>query len=348
MMPRLIAGDSAAPRRRPRDGDPRARRSRRAPAAPARRALAAASSSASPSRAPSCAVRALVLADEPTGNLDPGHRQRGRAPAHRAEPRARHHLRRRHAQPAARRGDGSDHALDARSSGGFLRLRTHHLRTPRGAGCRSSRSSSRRRSRRRSVRARRRRPRVRHRRRPRGPVLVGGRDRGQPPRRRGGDPHPHPEPGRPAPRSGARRQDVRAIYAMGFFDDVEVEWSRPVRTARRCSSSSCSERPHIATVKIEGGEEAQARGRRGGAQGARRAPSSTPRRSAAASTTRKKLYEEKGYLDATITPRPERPRRRRRRRPGLQDRRRASWSASARSSSRATTAFSDGQAAAAS
>ncbi len=94
--------------------------------------------------------------------------------------------------------------------------------------------------------------------------------------------------------------DVRAIYAMGFFENVEVE--------RRPSAEGVvlvfrvRERPLVTEVKIEGNKKVHT-------EDLETALKVRPRTILDSEKLRrgvldgKKLYEEKGYLDATITPR---------------------------------------------
>jgi outer membrane protein insertion porin family len=109
-------------------------------------------------------------------------------------------------------------------------------------------------------------------------------------------------------RAGARfdpatvDSDVRAIYAMGFFENVEVERrdepEGPVLVFR------VRERPLVAAVNIEGNKKIRT-------EDLETALKVRPRTILDAEKLRhgiadaKKLYEEKGYLDATITPRTE-------------------------------------------
>ena len=93
--------------------------------------------------------------------------------------------------------------------------------------------------------------------------------------------------------------DVRAIYAMGFFENVEVE--------RRASPEGIvlvfrvRERPLVTDVKIEGNKKVHT-------EDLETALKVRPRTILDSEKLRrgvldaKKLYEEKGYLDATIAP----------------------------------------------
>ncbi len=96
--------------------------------------------------------------------------------------------------------------------------------------------------------------------------------------------------------------DVRAIYAMGFFENVEVE--------RRDGAEGAvlvfrvRERPQITSVTIEGTKKLRS-------EDVEAALKIRPHTILDAEKMRKgiadakKLYEEKGYLDATITPKTE-------------------------------------------
>ncbi len=94
--------------------------------------------------------------------------------------------------------------------------------------------------------------------------------------------------------------DVRAIYAMGFFEDVEVERREgpegPVLVFR------VRERPLVAAIAIEGNKKVRS-------EDLETALKIRPRTILDAEKLRrgladgKKLYEEKGYLDVAIDPR---------------------------------------------
>ncbi|MEO6028147.1 MAG: outer membrane protein assembly factor BamA [Candidatus Binatia bacterium] len=93
--------------------------------------------------------------------------------------------------------------------------------------------------------------------------------------------------------------DVRAIYAMGFFENVEVE--RREESIGHVLVFTVRERPQISTVAIEGTKKLRS-------EDVEAALKVRPHTILDAEKMRKgvadakKLYEEKGYLDATITP----------------------------------------------
>jgi outer membrane protein insertion porin family len=96
--------------------------------------------------------------------------------------------------------------------------------------------------------------------------------------------------------------DVRAIYAMGFFENVEVErLDEPEGTVL---VFRVRERPQITSVTIEGTKKLRS-------EDVEAALKVRPHTILDAEKMRKgiadakKLYEEKGYLDATITPKTE-------------------------------------------
>jgi len=96
--------------------------------------------------------------------------------------------------------------------------------------------------------------------------------------------------------------DVRAIYAMGFFENVEVE--RTEAPEGTVLVFRVRERPQITSVKIEGTKKLRS-------EDVEAALKVRPHTILDAEKMRKgladakKLYEEKGYLDATITPKTE-------------------------------------------
>ena len=93
--------------------------------------------------------------------------------------------------------------------------------------------------------------------------------------------------------------DVRAIYAMGFFENVEVE--RTDGAEGQVVVFRVRERPQITSVAIEGTKKLRS-------EDVEAALKIRPHTILDAEKMRKgiadakKLYEEKGYLDATITP----------------------------------------------
>jgi outer membrane protein insertion porin family len=93
--------------------------------------------------------------------------------------------------------------------------------------------------------------------------------------------------------------DVRSIYAMGFFENVEVD--RRVEAAGPVLVFTVRERPQITSVTIEGTKKLRT-------EDVEAALKIRPHTILDAEKMRKgiadakKLYEEKGYLDATITP----------------------------------------------
>ncbi len=94
--------------------------------------------------------------------------------------------------------------------------------------------------------------------------------------------------------------DVRAIYAMGFFENVEVE--RRPGPEGMVVVFRVRERPLVTEVKIEGNKKVRS-------EDLEAALKVRPHTILDGEKLRhgivdaKKLYEEKGYLDATITPR---------------------------------------------
>ncbi len=94
--------------------------------------------------------------------------------------------------------------------------------------------------------------------------------------------------------------DVRAIYAMGFFNNVEVE--RREEPDGTVLLFHVSEQPMILSVTIEGNKKIKTEDLEAALKVRPRTvlDSEKLRRGVADA---KKLYEEKGYLDATITPR---------------------------------------------
>lgn len=94
-------------------------------------------------------------------------------------------------------------------------------------------------------------------------------------------------------------QDLRAIYAMGFFDDVSAELDESGKTA--VLTFVVKERPYIASVKVEGGDELKPEE----VEAALKVRARTiydPDKVRRGVEDAKRLYEEKGYLDVKITP----------------------------------------------
>lgn len=94
-------------------------------------------------------------------------------------------------------------------------------------------------------------------------------------------------------------QDLRAIYAMGFFDDVSAEIDESGKTA--VLTFVVKERPYIASVKVEGGDELKPEE----VEAALKVRARTiydPEKVRRGVEDAKRLYEEKGYLDVSITP----------------------------------------------
>jgi outer membrane protein insertion porin family len=96
--------------------------------------------------------------------------------------------------------------------------------------------------------------------------------------------------------------DVRAIYAMGFFENVEVE--KREEPNGMALVFRVRERPQISAVTIEGTKKL----RREDVEAALKVRPHTildAEKMRKGIADAKKLYEEKGYLDATITPKTE-------------------------------------------
>jgi outer membrane protein insertion porin family len=96
--------------------------------------------------------------------------------------------------------------------------------------------------------------------------------------------------------------DVRAIYAMGFFENVEVE--RRDESEGTVLVFRVRERPQITSVTIEGTKKLRSED----VEAALKIRPHTildAEKMRKGITDAKKLYEEKGYLDATITPKTE-------------------------------------------
>lgn len=96
--------------------------------------------------------------------------------------------------------------------------------------------------------------------------------------------------------------DVRAIYAMGFFENVEVE--RGEESGGAVLLFRVRERPQISSVTIEGTKKL----RKEDVEAALKVRPHTildAEKMRSGIVEAKKLYEEKGYIDATITPKAE-------------------------------------------
>lgn len=96
-------------------------------------------------------------------------------------------------------------------------------------------------------------------------------------------------------------QDLRAIYAMGFFDDVSVELEPAGARGEAVLAFQVHERPYITSVQIEGGEELK----KEEIEAALKVRARTiydPEKVRRGVEDAMRLYEEKGYLDVSITP----------------------------------------------
>jgi outer membrane protein insertion porin family len=113
---------------------------------------------------------------------------------------------------------------------------------------------------------------------------------------RGRDPRPLAVAGRRV-RPGRARQDIRAIYAMGFFDQVSADVASEARGL--VLTFRVHERPLVRGVTIEGTEEVK---KEEIEQALRVRPHTIldPARARQGIEAAKKLYGEKGYLDAQI------------------------------------------------
>jgi outer membrane protein insertion porin family len=94
-------------------------------------------------------------------------------------------------------------------------------------------------------------------------------------------------------------QDVRAIYGMGFFDQVLVD-TTSVDPMHVAVTFRVKERPLVRTVKVEG-TKALKKEEIEGALHTRAHAILDPEKARQGIEAAKKLYAEKGYLDATIT-----------------------------------------------
>ena len=95
-------------------------------------------------------------------------------------------------------------------------------------------------------------------------------------------------------------QDLRAIYAMGFFDDVSVELDESGRDG--VLTFVVHERPYITSVTLEGGDEELKPEEGEAALKVRARTIYDPDKVRRGVEDAKRLYEEKGYLDVQITP----------------------------------------------
>ena len=109
--------------------------------------------------------------------------------------------------------------------------------------------------------------------------------------------HLRTQAGQPFDRDRARRGHPSRSTRMGFFDQVDADVT-PERERRVVVTFRVKERPLVRNVKVEGNEKVQAARSSRARSRSGRTPSSTPRRRARASKRRKKLYVDKGYLDA--------------------------------------------------
>lgn len=91
--------------------------------------------------------------------------------------------------------------------------------------------------------------------------------------------------------------DLRALYRMGFFDDIEVDWSQ--RDGEWVLTYTVTERPLIKELRIEGNSKLD----REDLEPALKARPNTilePEKVTSGIEEAKKLYDKKGYLDAKI------------------------------------------------
>jgi outer membrane protein insertion porin family len=114
--------------------------------------------------------------------------------------------------------------------------------------------------------------------------------------------HLRSQPGQPFDQDTVDR-DIRAVYAMGFFDQVNAEVT-PVEGNRVEVIFQVKERPLVRTVKVEGTDKLK----REEVEAALKIRAHTildPEKARQGVEAAKKLYVEKGYLDAAITYRTE-------------------------------------------
>ncbi len=109
--------------------------------------------------------------------------------------------------------------------------------------------------------------------------------------------HLRSQPGQPFDRDAVDK-DVRAIYGMGFFDQVTVETS-PEQQGKVAVTFHVKERPLVRTVKVEGADAVK----KEEVEGALRIRAHSildPEKARQGIEAAKKLYSEKGYLDVDI------------------------------------------------
>ena len=109
--------------------------------------------------------------------------------------------------------------------------------------------------------------------------------------------HLETQPGRPLDRAVLDR-DIRAIYAMGFFDQVTVETS-PGTAGQVAVTVRVVERPLIRSIEITGNEKLD-RPELEGALKLRPYVILDPEKARQGVAAARKLYADKGYLDAEI------------------------------------------------
>src|SRR5437016_2723022 len=110
--------------------------------------------------------------------------------------------------------------------------------------------------------------------------------------------HLRSQPGQPFDQDAIDR-DIRAVYAMGFFDQVDADVTR-LPENRVEVVFRVKERPLVRAVKSEGNKKAK----REELEGALRIPAHTildPEKARQGLEAGKNLYVEKGYLDAALT-----------------------------------------------
>src|SRR4029450_2378169 len=98
---------------------------------------------------------------------------------------------------------------------------------------------------------------------------------------------------------GAVDQDIKSIYAMGFFDQVTAEVP-PERKGGVTVTFRVTERPLVRNVTVEGNEKLK-KEEIEGALRLRPHPIPDPEKARQGIEAARKLYDDKGYLDARIT-----------------------------------------------